>query len=42
MQSTSTDFDIAEFKTVIEQAPTKENGWSLAYDGEINKKFKGI
>ncbi len=43
MQSQSTpDFEIAEFKTVMEQAPTKDNGWSLAYEGEIHKDFKGI
>ncbi len=43
MQSQSTsDFDIAQFKTVVEQAPTKENGWELGYDGVVDKDFKGI
>lgn len=43
MQSQSTpDFDIAQFKTIMEQAPTKENGWDFEYEGVVDKSFKGI
>ena len=35
------DFDIAHFKSAIEQAPTKENGWSLEYEGKVDSAFKG-
>lgn len=40
-QTAALDFDIAYFKSTIEQAPTKENGWNLEYEGKVDKDFKG-
>jgi len=38
--STLPDFDIAHYKTNIEEAPTEQNGWKLEYEGHVEKEFK--
>jgi len=35
------DFDSKTFKSVIEEVPTKEAGWSSVYDGILRKDFPG-
>ena len=43
MQASSIpDFDIQQFKSVMTQDPTQENGWTLQYEGSVDKEFKGI
>ncbi len=42
MQSSSSHYDVSQFKSWIEQAPTTENGWTLQYEGELGKERKGI
>lgn len=41
MQASNIDFDIPQFKSVMTQDPTKEHGWSLEYEGSVDKEFKG-
>lgn len=33
------DFDIHQFKTVMTQEPTQENGWTLQYEGPVDLEF---
>ncbi len=42
MQSTVPDFDVTHFKSIMDEAPTKENGWELTYEGPILKEHPGI
>ncbi len=42
MQASLLDFNVSQFKTVIEEIPSKENGWKLQYEGKVSKKFSGI
>ena len=38
MQSSTPVFDIPFFKSYMDEAPTKENGWILAHEGPVEKK----
>jgi len=42
MYSSSFDFGIPLFKSIIQEAPTQENGWRFEYEGVIDKSFPGI
>ncbi len=42
MQSSGLNFDIPHFRSTIEQAASKENGWNLQYEGKASKEFSGI
>jgi len=39
MYASGLEFDIAQFKTVMEEAPSKENGWNFIYEGMVDKTF---
>jgi len=36
------EFDIEKFKSVMEEAPSPENGRNFEYEGIIDKSFKGF
>ena len=42
MQASVPDFSVLEFKTLIEEAPTSQNGWTVQHDGDAGKDHKGI
>jgi len=39
--ATKLEFDIANFKKVMEEAPSPDNGWAFEYEGIIDKNFPG-
>ena len=41
MQTSIPDFNISEFKTLLQEDPTTQNGWTSTHDGEANKDHKG-
>ena len=41
MQATKIDFDIQQFKSLMDESPIKDNGWTLTYEGKVDKEFKG-
>ncbi len=36
MQVSAGDFNIVQFKSLIEQSPTEGNGWRLKYEGQVD------
>ena len=41
MQKPAINFDVAHYKQIMDQAPTKENGWELDYEGVARKDAPG-
>jgi len=42
IDSSPFEFDIAQFKTVMQEASSIENGWKFEFEGIIDKSFPGI
>jgi len=40
MNSSKLEFAISQFKSIMEEAPSPENGWSFEYEGIIDQNFK--
>jgi len=40
MQTSSIDFDISQFTSLLQQDPTRKNGWSALYNGELDSEEK--